>query len=237
LTSTQIASTGFDGVADTIEHQQRIRSKYASPAMKERRQRMLSVALEMIGEDGVAAFNVRTFCDRAEVSPRTLYYTFGSKEDVIIAAIEHHFDKFRDSLPPPPYFGDLDAVLRQLESIGDIVVRERRYAAAMVEVFFTSNGTDNVRNDLMRMAVGWVAQGKDKGVVGRISDTEREAVQTLLINAGYANVGDFVFGRISERTFRLRAQVNVLMIGLKIFRPAIQTQARRILNRLFGELD
>ena len=92
-------------------------------------------------------------------------------------------------------------------------------------------------NSFGHMAVGWVAQGKDKGVVGRISDTEREAVQTLLINAGYANVGDFVFGRISERTFRLRAQVNVLMIGLKIFRPAIQTQARRILNRLFGELD
>ena len=222
-------------MADTIERRRGSRAKYASRAMLERRQRMIAVALQMIEEGGVAAFNVRTLCERAEVSPRTLYYTFGSKEDLLVAAIEQHFQGFTDKLPSPASLSDLEAVLFELEAIADITVREHRYAAAMVEVFFARGGGGGLREDLMRMAVGRVAR-KDDGLTSRISVAELEATRSLMINAGYANVGDFVFGRISEKTFRLRAQINALTIGFRLFRPKVRTQAKEILNRLFEEL-
>jgi AcrR family transcriptional regulator len=224
-------------VVETIEQRRSGRTKYASQAMMERRRRMLTVALQMIEEGGVAAFNVRTLCERAEVSPRTLYYTFGNKEDLLIAAIEHHFHGFTNELPPPPAFSDLEAVLFGLDAIADIVVRERRYAAAMVEVFFSPSGAGRVRDDLLRLAVGRVAQTKDMGLVSRTPAAELEAVRSLMINAGYANVGDFVFGRISEKAFRLRAKINVLTIGFQLFRPKVRAAAKRILERLSGELD
>ena len=89
----------------------------------------------------------------------------------------------------------------------------------------------------MRLSVGRVAQTKDKGLVSRTSVAEQEAIRSLMINTGYANVGDFVFGRISEKTFRLRAKINVLTIGFNLFRPKIKADAKRILDQLFRELD
>lgn len=66
----------------------------SSPAMFERRRRVLREARHMIGELRIDDFNMRELCRRADVSSRTIYNAFGSKEAVIALAINDYFEAF-----------------------------------------------------------------------------------------------------------------------------------------------
>lgn len=66
----------------------------SSPAMFERRRRILNEARRLIGRGHPDGFSVRDLCERAGVSPNTLYNAFGSKENVITLAITQYFEEF-----------------------------------------------------------------------------------------------------------------------------------------------
>ena len=65
----------------------------SSEAMFDRRRRILRVARKMIGSDGLENFNMRDLGKKADVSTRTIYNAFGSKETVIALAIYTFFEK------------------------------------------------------------------------------------------------------------------------------------------------
>jgi AcrR family transcriptional regulator len=65
----------------------------SSPAMFERRRRILSEARRLIGSHG-ADFSVRELCDRAQIAPNTLYNAFGSKEAVVALTVLGYFEDF-----------------------------------------------------------------------------------------------------------------------------------------------
>ena len=55
----------------------------SSPAMFDRRRRILCAVRDLIRERGLDGFNIRELCRRAEVAQRTVYNAFGSKENTI----------------------------------------------------------------------------------------------------------------------------------------------------------
>lgn len=71
---------------------------HSSPAMFERRRRILREARRMIGTGRMEDFNIRELCRRAEVSSRTVYNAFGGKEAVIALAIKDYFEAFQRSM-------------------------------------------------------------------------------------------------------------------------------------------
>lgn len=66
-----------------------------SEAMFDRRRRIIQVARQIVSEEGLEAFNMRALAHRAEVSTKTIYNAFGSKEMVIALVIHAYFEEFR----------------------------------------------------------------------------------------------------------------------------------------------
>ena len=66
----------------------------SSEAMFDRRRRILREARKMISSGGLDEFNMRDLGKRADVSTRTIYNAFGSKETVIALSIHAYFEKF-----------------------------------------------------------------------------------------------------------------------------------------------
>ncbi len=52
----------------------------------------------MLGDGNVDDFNIRELCRRADVSSRTIYNAFGSRESVIALAIHDFFEAFQSSM-------------------------------------------------------------------------------------------------------------------------------------------
>jgi len=206
--------------------------------MLDRRDRILTVAQQLLDEGGVTGFTIRRLCERADVSPRTIYYSFANKEEIVAAAIEHHMDTLRATLPPAPPSIDLQSVLQQSDRMADYVVSLRRYAAAMVEVFFSPNGNGKIHESLTRISnSGWIDRAESAGVIVKLPRSRRESLVLLLTNAAYANIGDFVSGRISEWAFRRRAKSNMLTICFSALRPKFRAQAAGLLRQMYSETD
>jgi AcrR family transcriptional regulator len=73
---------------------------YATPAIFERRRRILTVARQLIQQHGYTGFTVRDVCDQAGVSPHTLYRAFESRERLIAVVIAIYVRDFRDEARP-----------------------------------------------------------------------------------------------------------------------------------------
>jgi AcrR family transcriptional regulator len=213
--------------------------RYSSKGMRDRKQRILMEAQKLVEEFGVEGFTIRGLSSRAKVAPRTLYNLFGSKEDIIASAIEHYFDVLLEDLPPPPQPDDIVGVVDRLRQISDIIMSLRRYATAMVGVFFSPATDPRIHDSLVRIsAVGtghWLGAAEAAHILRPLDAAQRGVLTGLAVNAGYANVGDWVSGRIGAREFKRRAQVNTLLITFVFLRAEHQSPVRKIIQRLVLE--
>lgn len=109
---------------------------YSSPAMRERRHRILVEARQLISDRGVAGFSLAELGKRAGVAKQTLYYAFGNKEAVVAAAILDYFEEYEEAIPyrAPP--GSLDRLIERQVAIGRRNLTIRNYVAALVSIYF-----------------------------------------------------------------------------------------------------
>lgn len=109
---------------------------YSSPAMQERRRRILREARGLIAERGVPGFSLAELGKRAGVAKQTLYYAFGSKEAVVAAAILDYFDEYEQQIPYRAASGSLDRLIERQVAIGRRNLAIRNYVAALVSIYF-----------------------------------------------------------------------------------------------------
>jgi len=211
--------------------------RYSSQTIRDRKQRILVEAQKLVEELGVEGFTVRELSARAQVAPRTLYNSFGSKEDIIAAAIEHFFLALLETLPPAPPPHDIVAVMERARQIAEEIIRLRRYATAMVGVFFSPATDARIHRSLERIsAIGtahWLKAAEAAHILRPLGEAQRGLLNALAVNGGYANVGDWVSGRISDREYKRRSQVNTLLIAFAYLRSEHQRPVRKLIDRLF----
>ncbi|MBO9533302.1 MAG: TetR family transcriptional regulator [Solirubrobacteraceae bacterium] len=58
----------------------------------ERRERLLAAGLELLGDEGLAAFTVRGVCARAGLTPRYFYEEFGTADELARQLFDREFD-------------------------------------------------------------------------------------------------------------------------------------------------
>jgi AcrR family transcriptional regulator len=212
------------------------RRKYASPLMHDRKQRILSEAQSLLDEHGVDGFTIRELSRRAGVAQRTLYNVFGSKEDIVSSAIEQHFAGLLTELPAPPPADDIEAHLRRIEAISRRTIGLRRYATAMVGVFFSPTVDRRIYDSLRHISLSgsgdWVKRAENDKVLLKLSPQDRDRLTMLLMNVNYANVTDWAAGRISDLELTLRAQVNFLLCIRAFLRPKYRPRVDDLLERL-----
>ena len=212
------------------------RRKYASPLMHDRKQRILFEAQSLLDEHGVDGFTIRELSRRAGVAQRTLYNVFGSKEDIVSSAIEQHFAGLLTDLPAAPPSEDIEANLRRIEAISLRTIGLRRYATAMVGVFFSPSIDRRIYDSLRRISLSgtgdWVGRAETAKVLMKLSPQGRDRLTTLLMNVSYANVTDWAAGRISDSEMTLRAQVNHLLCIRAFLRPKYRPRVDDLLEQL-----
>ena len=215
-----------------------LRRKYSSAQMFDRKRRILTEAQALLDELGVEGFTIRELSRRANVAQRTLYNVFGSKEDIIASAIELHFHSLIGAAPAYVADGDLDALVARAKGIVDVITGIRRYAAAMMGVFFSPGADPKIHESLVRVwragAGAWLDPTGKHSFLVRMSPAQLEALAALLMNTAYANIGDWVAGRISDAEFRRRATVNSLLISRSYLKPKIRARADAIIAAEFS---
>jgi len=72
------------------------KNRYMSPSIAARRARILSTARAMILESGLQ-FAIRDLADRAEVAFGSIYYLFGSKEELVAYVLEDFIHELRST--------------------------------------------------------------------------------------------------------------------------------------------
>ncbi len=152
----------------------------SSPAMFERRRRILREARRMIGEGNLESFNVRELCRRADVSSRTVYNAFGSREAVIALAIHDYFEAFHRSMifvaPPASFEGAME---RQIAT----TLRNMQipnYLKAVAALYFSPTLDERIRTVLLgigqRAWAPWLREMRVRRQLERTTDEKRLAI-------------------------------------------------------------
>jgi AcrR family transcriptional regulator len=212
--------------------------RYASQPMLDRKRRILTEAQNLIEEVGVEGFTIRELSARALVAPRTLYNSFGTREEIIGAAIEHYYDVFLQNLPPPPAPEDIPAVIARLGEMADRIIGLRRYSAAIVSVFFSPGLDARIHESILRISrVGtgrWLLTAEEAQILKPLGAAKREAVARLAVNGGYANVVDWVAGRISDQEFKRRSQINIFLVSFACLRPKHRHAVGKLIDQILA---
>jgi AcrR family transcriptional regulator len=219
------------------------RRKYASALMRDRRDRILAEAQGLLDEMGVEGFTIRELSRRADVAQRTLYNVFGSKEEIVAAAIDAHFAELVREVRPTP----ADTLEEQLVGIRDIAratIGLRRYATAMVGVFFSPAVDRRIYDSLYRISQGsgegWSGRAEKSKLVVKMSPGNRARLNNLIVNQSYANVTDWAAGRIDDEEFVVRAQLYFLSCIRAYLRASHRAEADALIAALLkdnGALD
>ncbi|NKC02297.1 MAG: TetR family transcriptional regulator [Pseudomonadales bacterium] len=64
--------------------------------MSEKRQELIDTAIRLFGEHGFHGTGIDRIAEEANVSKKTMYQHFRSKEELIVAALKHHDGLFRN---------------------------------------------------------------------------------------------------------------------------------------------
>jgi AcrR family transcriptional regulator len=77
--------------------------------LKDRRDRILDVAIDLAEEGGFENVRQRDVADQAGIALGTLYKSFSSKEDILVAALERETQNLERKMEAKPAEGDTPA--------------------------------------------------------------------------------------------------------------------------------
>jgi AcrR family transcriptional regulator len=92
-----VTSTGGVGTADDGPAGERLSGR-SSEARAARTERMIRAAIELAGQGGYEAVQVREVASRAKVALATFYRYYSSKNQLLLAAVQYEMAKLRDDV-------------------------------------------------------------------------------------------------------------------------------------------
>lgn len=186
----------------------------SSEAMFDRRRRILREARKMISKEGIDAFNMRDLGKRANVSTRTIYNAFGSKETVIALSIHAYFEKFMAHIR---FDGDAlsfdGALARQVTStLRDVDIPH--YMKAVTFLYFSPTVHPDIRTVLLDLATRpWTAW---LGGLQAMHQLERHVdMDDLLVdlsNLQYSRLQEWCTGALDDDSFVRKTLSGVLLL-------------------------
>ncbi len=100
---------------------------------EERRERILAVARQLIAEQGYDAVTMRDLAERGLVSVPTLYVLFGSKNELLLAAVESYFADLSGQVELVSSGKGLSRILSLAEALSRETPRHAAYARSLVD--------------------------------------------------------------------------------------------------------
>lgn len=173
---------------------------YSSPAIHERRRRILEETRKMIAEHGLAGFSMDEIGKRAGVAKRTLYNAYQTKERMIAIAIHEYFERYLLSIP---YTGEIGSMQRNVERMIFVIQRNRQlrnYISAIMSIYFSAEAGSDIWTTMHSMAVDshlqWINSLKGKRQLQPWVDPQRLADD--IVRLEYAIINDWCRGKIED---------------------------------------
>ncbi|CAN5156385.1 hypothetical protein BH09PSE3_BH09PSE3_18180 [soil metagenome] len=205
---------------------------YSSPAIVERRRRILEETRKVIAEHGIAALSMIDIGQRAGVAKRTLYNAFQTRERMIAAAIQEYFDDYvsRISYTYPP-----GTMLHNLERMISVVQRNRKirnYIRAIMALYFSSE----VDIDIWT-AMHLLAKRHNKEWIQGLADrkqlqpwVEVDKLVDDLVRFEYATINDWAQDRIPDEDVIVRLIASYLTFVLGSVRSTARKEVEALLR-------
>lgn len=217
-----------------LEHLALDNMVHSSEAMVDRRRRILREARKIISRDGFDGFSMRDLGKRANVSTRTIYNAFGSKETVVALSIHAYFESFVTHLgfadPADSFTG---ALTRQITStLRDIDIPQ--YMQAVVRLYFSPTLHSDIREVLLDLAsrswVAWLRSVKERNLLEEGVDLDNFLMD--LCNLQYARIHEWCMGALADEPFLLKSLTGILVLLAGATRGAARTSAKQALQDL-----
>jgi len=205
---------------------------YSSPAILERRQRILEETRRVIAEQGIAALSMNEIGQRAGVAKRTLYNAFQTRERMIAAAIQEYFDEYvsRISFTSPP-----GTMMHNLERMISVVQRNRKipnYIRAIMALYFSSGVDSDIWQAMHSLATRhnreWI-----EALAARKQLQPWVQVDSFvddLVRYEYATINDWAQQRIADDAILVRLVSSYLTFILGALRGAARKEVETLLK-------
>lgn len=205
---------------------------YSSPAILERRRRILEETRQVIAEQGVAALSMNDIGQRAGVAKRTLYNAFQTRERMIAAAIQEYFGEYvsRITFTSPP-----GTMMHNLERMISVVQRNRKipnYIRAIMSLYF-STGVDTDIWTAMHSTAKQYNQEWIQALAARKQLQPWVNLDTLvddLVRYEYATINDWAQERIADDGIIVRLVSSYLTFVLGAMRGTARKEVEALLK-------
>jgi AcrR family transcriptional regulator len=206
---------------------------YSSPAIFERRRRILEETRKMIIERGVAGFNMDELCKRAGVAKRTLYNAYQTKERMIALAINEHFAQYLANIPltTPEH-----TIERHVERMLHVMQRNRdprNYLRALCGIYFSQDIDADIWASMHASSVTnsmeWILALKAKRQLQPWVDPE--SLASDVVRAEYAIANDWCRGAIPDDKAGLEYVRAVLLLAIAATRGTARKEIEDLLRK------
>ena len=126
-----------------------------TPRQLRLREVILSEARALITANGYEGVNMRELARHAKVTPKTLYYQFGSKEELLRTAVEEMFHSLYAAIDAEPVTKGFDRLLFIIDRVAALTREHWAYAKAAMPIFTRTDGSTftTIRKATYRRAI------------------------------------------------------------------------------------
>lgn len=216
----------------------RVPKRYTSPAMAERRQRIIDCAHRILGEAGEQGLTIARLCREAEVAPRTIYRLFTDKDGVIFATVADRMREVRDHIARQNRTYTLDTVFDELDWMVSEMERDTEYARVAIGFNFSLNPRRAEIRELRSVAYNrfrnWldleIAAGNTRGDLDLERVAQRHVVGEFLVYRRWA------IGMTDSDECRLELRCSFLQSAAIVLTGEPQERALSLLGEIHGRL-
>jgi AcrR family transcriptional regulator len=158
---------------------------------EDRKERILEAARQLIAERGYEAVTMRDLAEHGLVSVPTLYVLFGSKQELLLAAVESYFTDLLDKVEVFTSEHGLSRILSLAETLSRETPRHAAYARSLMDFMGTASESGGL-NDLV------MHQLSDE-ITAALSQMKKK--RQLAAWADLRPLGDRLAGQMSMTTF------------------------------------
>lgn len=207
---------------------------YSSPAIIERRKRILDETRKVIAEKGVANLSMNEIGLRAGVVKRTLYNAFQTRERMIAAAIQEYFDEYISRIP---YNNPSGTLMHNVERMVFVVKRNRKirnYISAILSLYFSQEVNGDIWNAMHGMAtrsnLKWFNVLSSKRQLQPWMNAEKLADDVVRLE--YSTINGWAQGLISDDEIIPRLLQSYLTLVAGATRGAARREIEGLLQKI-----
>ena len=157
------------------------RRRYASPRQIERRGAILAATRELLSKVGYESTTMRGVAERAGVAKGTIYNLFGSKDELILAALIDLLDQIAERVQESAASPGLESLLTVARLTCEQVESTPQYADAMARALFRASPGDPLIGPLVDSTARFNAAQLDlerrRGRIAKEVDCDRLGLQ------------------------------------------------------------